>query len=80
MTVRERVQTIFQDVFQDPALVLRDDMNSSNLENWDSLNHVSLIVGLESEFRVRFTTEEMTLLADVGDLFELLKRRGVSDG
>lgn len=80
MTVRERVQGVFADVFDDPGLVLRDDMNANDIEGWDSLNHINLIMGVEAEFGVQFEGSEIAELANVGDLFALLERNGVTDG
>ena len=80
MTVRNRVQAIFADVFDDPEFELREEMTAEDVPGWDSLNHINLIVGIEGEFDVQFDGEEIAALTCVGDLFELLARSGVSDG
>ena len=51
-----RLTNIFRDVFDDDALILRDDMTADNVESWDSLTHVDLIVAIEKEFKIRLTT------------------------
>jgi len=74
----ERMQRVFRDVFDDEALDLREDMTAADVENWDSLTHINLIVGLEREFKVRFTTAEVTALKSVGDLAALVNKKRAS--
>jgi acyl carrier protein len=79
MTVHERVRLVFADVFDDPGFQLHDDMTAANVAGWDSLNHINLVVGIESEFDVQFDAEEVAALSRVGDLFDLLARHGAID-
>jgi acyl carrier protein len=72
------MQRVFRDVFDDDVLELRRDMTAADVENWDSLSHIDMIVALEREFKVKFTTAEVTTLKNVGDLDVLLnKKRGL---
>lgn len=76
--VWERMQRTFRDVFDDAALELRRTMTAADVENWDSLSHIDLIVALEREFKVKFTTSEVTTMKNVGDLETLLgKKQGL---
>jgi len=47
--VHTRLTAIFRDVFDDESLVLRDDLTAEDVENWDSLTHINLIVAIEKE-------------------------------
>jgi acyl carrier protein len=69
------MQAVFRDIFDDEALVLRDDLTAADVENWDSLTHINLIVGIERQFKVRFTTAEVTTLKNVGDLKTLIQTK-----
>jgi acyl carrier protein len=71
----EKMQDVFRDVFDDESLALRPDMTASNVEGWDSLTHINLIVAIERAFRVRFTTAEVSSLGNVGDLAALVDRK-----
>lgn len=71
----ERMTEIFRDVFDDDSIVLRDDMTAADVEEWDSLNHINLIVAVEKSFRVKFTTQEVGNLANVGEFIALLKSK-----
>src|SRR5947209_6802313 len=66
--VATRVQDVFRDVFDDPELNISDSMTARDVDGWDSLKHIDLIVALEQAFRVRFTTSEVTRLRNVGEL------------
>ena len=79
MTVRERLQSIFRDVFDNADFHIRDDMKPDDIPGWDSLNYINLIVGVESEFGVHFDGEEITSLTCVGDLLTLLDEHGYGD-
>jgi acyl carrier protein len=70
--LRSQLTTIFREMFDDESLVLRPEMTAEDVENWDSLSHIDLIVAIETEFRIRFTTGEVSALRNVGDLEALI--------
>ena len=73
--LHRRLTEVFRDVFEDPRLEIADFTTASDIEKWDSLTHVSLIVATEKEFGVRFTTKEVKGLANVGDFMRLISIR-----
>ena len=73
----ERVQTIFQEVFEEPDLKISPTMTAKDVANWDSFNHINLILALEETFDVRFTTAEMAQMANVGGLITILEKKCV---
>ena len=66
-----RLQPIFREILA-PELVLTEDLDASKVPEWDSLNHISLVVAIESEFGVEITAEELATLQTVGDMARLL--------
>lgn len=74
-TMRDRVTEIFRDVFDDESIQIRDEMTARDVEAWDSLNHVNLIVAIEAAFKVRFTVKEVSNLANVGELLALIRSK-----
>jgi acyl carrier protein len=70
--IREKLNRTFQDIFDDPHLQIRPDMTADDVEDWDSLSHISLIVAVEKTFGLRFTTAEVQALANVGDFAALI--------
>jgi len=70
-----RLTDVFHDVFDDDSLVLSKEMTANDVENWDSLTHINLIVAIEKEFRVRFLTSEVSGLKNVGQLEALIESK-----
>ena len=70
--ITEKLTRIFLDVFDLDAITLRDDLAAADLEEWDSLNHVKLVVAIESGFGVKFSTREITGWKNVGDMKKTL--------
>lgn len=71
----EAVQEIFRDVFDDEALVITDETNADDIEDWDSLEHITLIVAMEKEFKMKFDIKEVNKLENVGGMIDLIKRK-----
>ena len=70
--VFERVTDIFRDVFDDDELIISDSTNSEDIEDWDSLEHIQLIVGMEKEFKVKFDIKTVNSLENVGQMVDLI--------
>ena len=70
--------SVFRDVFDDESLVLRPDLTAPEVENWDSLSHINLIVAVERQFKVKFTTAEVVSLTNVGELAGLIQQKRAS--
>ena len=71
-----RVQKVFREVFEEPALAVSAQTTAADIPEWDSLTHINLIVALEEEFGIRFSSREVSSMACVGDLFTVLERKG----
>lgn len=72
MNTFEEVQDVFREVFQDDDLVIEDSTSADDIEDWDSLRHVTLIVQVERATGVRFTSSEVAELKNVGQLVALV--------
>ncbi|MBR6158799.1 MAG: acyl carrier protein [Lachnospiraceae bacterium] len=70
--IMEKVQRIFRDVFDDDSLMIYDSTNSSDIEDWDSLEHITLVVSMEKEFNLKFDLKEVNALANVGEMVDLI--------
>jgi acyl carrier protein len=73
--IYERLSTIFRKVFEDETIVARPEMTASEVQRWDSLSHVDMIVMVEQEFSIRVPTREVIRLKNVGDLVRIIKAR-----
>lgn len=75
MSIENQLNGVFQLVFDDDELQIYDAMTADDVEGWNSLSHVHLVVAVEKEFNVRFKTSEMASLKNVGDFIALIERK-----
>jgi acyl carrier protein len=66
---------IFRQVLDDPAIELKPNMTADDVEGWDSMNHIFIVVEIEKRFGIKFQAAEMEELKNVGELAELVKRK-----
>ena len=71
-TIREQLNQVFREVFDDDSIEISDEMTAADVEEWDSLNHINLIVAVERTFGIRFSTKEVNGLANVGEFIALI--------
>ena len=69
------VNEIFQDVLEDDSLAITFQTNASQVEAWDSLNHIQLVVAIEKHFRLRFTAAEIQKWKNVGEMCLAIEAR-----
>ena len=74
-TLRQRLTTIFRNTFFQPDLVIDDDMTAGDVEGWDSLTHINLILAVEKEFDIALTTRDVRSMKNVGDLMQLIAKK-----
>lgn len=70
----ERMQQAFDEVFMQPVS-LRPSLTADDVEEWDSLSHVPLILSIESIFGITFRVGEVELTRNVGQLADLISKR-----
>ena len=63
---------IFHDIFDDDSIVLSRETTADDIEEWDSFNHVNVIVATEQKYGVRFQTAEIEGLKNVGELVDTI--------
>ena len=71
----EKLTPIFQDVFDDDEIVLVSDLTAADIDEWDSLSHIRLIVSVEQAFGISFTAAEVSRLENVGEFADLVKSK-----
>jgi acyl carrier protein len=70
--ITDRMTQIFRDVLDNDAIVLTRETTASDVEDWDSLAQISLLVAIEKEFSIHFTLAETKQLANVGEMLDLV--------
>lgn len=73
--IYSKLTDIFRDIFDEEGLVLRPEMTAADVEEWDSFNHINLIVATEARFGVKFQTAEVESLKNVGHFVDLIQKK-----
>ena len=75
MDVLSKLQDIFRDIFDDESLVLTRETTAADIEEWDSLAQVNIIVACEAEFGIKFDLNDIVQLKSVGDIVDMVERK-----
>jgi acyl carrier protein len=70
-----RLTQIFEDVFDEDSIKVTPELTAKDVDGWDSLTHIRLILTVEKAFKIKFSTSEIGKLENVGDLVSLIKAR-----
>jgi len=70
-----RLGEIFEDVFDDDSINATPELTAKDVDGWDSLAHIRLILTIEKTFKIKFSTSEIGKLENVGDLVAIIKSR-----
>jgi acyl carrier protein len=71
----ETLNTIFRDVFDDEAITVTESTTANDIEDWDSLMQINLILAIEAIFGMKFTIAEVTGMKNVGEMAEIISAR-----
>lgn len=74
-SIYARLTDVFHDVFDDDSLTLNANTRADDVEGWDSLTHIRLMLNVERAFKITLTASEIGKLTTVGDLVELIARK-----
>ena len=66
------VQEIFRDIFDIEDLIINNQTNADEIEDWDSLNHILLVSSIEKEFKIKFALGELVEIKDVGSMINMM--------
>jgi len=75
MDIQSELSSVFQTVFDREDLQVYDAMTANDVDGWDSVSHISLVISIEEHFKVRLTTSEVSALKNVGDMMGLIKKK-----
>jgi acyl carrier protein len=70
-----RLSEIFEDVFDEGSIKVTPELSAKDVDGWDSLTHIRLILTVEKAFKMKFSTSEIGKLENVGDLVALIAAR-----
>ena len=73
--VVDRLNDVFRDIFDDDDIAVTDATVAADIDGWDSLAHITLILGVEREFRIKMTAAEVGSLKSVGQMIDVIIAR-----
>lgn len=73
--ILDRMTLVIADILDRQNLILRPEMTALDIEGWDSLAHINIIVGVEQEFRIKFKLSEIKIMQNIGDFVDLISAK-----
>ena len=73
--VFERLNKVFRKVFDDKSIQLTRATTAKDIEDWDSIEHITLIGAVEKEFKMRFQMKEVSSMKNVGEMADIIRSR-----
>lgn len=70
-----KLNEIFRDVFDDEEITVTETTSAADIEGWDSLANINIIVSVENEFDIKFALTEITGMKNVGEMADLIEER-----
>lgn len=70
--IYEKLTEIFRDIFDDDTIELQETTSSEDIDGWDSLEHINIVVAVEQTFSIKFTMDEVTGMKNIGEMVEII--------
>jgi len=74
--VYERLNEVFRQVFDDDSITVNDETTSDDIEDWDSFEHINLIVAVEEEFSFKIPMSKVSTMKNVGEMVDIILEFG----
>ncbi len=71
----EKLNTVFCEVFDDDTIRITENTTADDIEDWDSLEHINLLVAVEETFQIKFSMQEVAHLQNVGEMINLISSK-----
>jgi acyl carrier protein len=75
MDIIAELTPVFREVFDDDSIVITRQTTANDIEGWDSLSHMNMVMAVEVRFKIRFALGELPALKNVGDLADLVAKK-----
>ena len=75
-SVYERLNNVFRDVFDDESIELNDETTADDIEDWDSFEHINLVVAVEEEFSFKIPMGKVITMKNVGEMVDIIFSMG----
>lgn len=71
----EGLNEVFRDIFDDKTIVVTENTTANDIEDWDSLEHINLIIAVEKKFGMKFNMGEVTKMKNTGEMADIIASR-----
>ncbi|MCR5390703.1 MAG: acyl carrier protein [Lachnospiraceae bacterium] len=71
--ILEKVNEVFRDVFEDDSIIVKDETTADDIEDWDSLMHITLVSEIENAFGFKFKMKDVVGMKNVGEMLDIIK-------
>ena len=75
--ILSQVNEIFIDTLDNEEVVIEETTQATDVDEWDSLTHIMLVVAIEKHFKSRFTSKEIQSWKDVGEMLNCIQEKGI---
>ncbi len=75
--ILKQINAIFVDTLDNDDVVIDESTTAGDVDEWDSLTHIQLVVAIEKNFKIRFTSKEIQSWNDVGEMMNCIQEKGV---
>jgi acyl carrier protein len=76
----EELTVVFRQVFDDNSIVIARNSTADDIDDWDSLTHMNLVIAVELRFKIKFALGELQALKNVGDMLDMINKKIVKQG
>ncbi len=73
--IYKALDEVFEEVFDDESIHVTDTTTAEDIEDWDSLEHINLVVAIENRFGIKFNMSEVTSMKNVGEMVDIILER-----
>ncbi len=77
--VYEQLTRVFRDVFDNEDITINDNTTADDIDEWDSMEYINLIMAVEEEFSIKFTMEQVNGMKNVGEMVGLIIEKVKAD-
>lgn len=74
-TIYTKLNKIFRDIFDDDSITVNPNTTADDIDDWDSLEHITLISAVEREFKMKFKMGEISSMKNVGEMAQIIASR-----
>ena len=75
--ILQKINSVFRYTLDNENIVILEKTEASDIEEWDSLSHIQIVVAIERHFKIRFTSKEIQTWNNVGEMLDSIQKKGI---